>query len=183
MYFLFDELDGMLRYEASSQKGVPLSYSVFRSAVLVPLAVLVGLIPFYNRSQQQSAGVVPAPVPFEDTVTASSSSVAYAIDASTNKRAALFYNETSAPQTDVPKSSSQVGTYYIIGASFKERSNAEKHARMYAKEGFNSEVVESGSLYRVSLAVYTDKVKALHELRRIRANERYSNAWIFTKAE
>ena len=153
------------------------------AAALLPIAVLIGLIPFHNRSQQQDAGVMPVPVAFEDTVTASSS-VDYAINASTNKRAALFYNETPQQQTQPHVDASlSNGTYYIIGASFKERANAEKHAKLYAKEGFKSEVVESGSLYRVSLAVYTDKVKALHELRRIRANERYSNAWIYTKAE
>ena len=153
------------------------------AAALLPIAVLIGLIPFHNRSQQQDAGVMPVPVAFEDTVTASSS-VDYAINASTNKRAALFYNETpQQPTQPLADATLSNGTYYIIGASFKERANAEKHAKQYAKEGFKAEVVESGSLYRVSLAVYTDKVKALHELRRIRANERYSNAWIYTKAE
>ena len=153
------------------------------AAALVPLAVLIGLIPFYNRNQQQNASVIPASVTFEDTVTAASSSVDYAIDASTNKRTALFYNETPAQQTQVRNNPIPNGTYYIIAGSFKERANAEKHAKQYTKEGFHSEVVESGSLYRVSLAVYTDKVKALHELRRIRANERFSNAWIFTQAD
>ena len=64
-----------------------------------------------------------------------------------------------------------------------KNNNAEKYVKKYKKAGFDSEIIETDNLYRVSLGVYGDKVIALHELRRIRAKEDYSNAWLYTKAD
>ena len=160
------------------------------AAIVIPLAALIGLIPAYRQHAQQNAGVLtsPAPMPqsIEDTITASGSeqTVDYAIDASTDKRTALYYNETSPQTTPVKKiKKAQNEFYYIIGGSFKDRNNAEKHMKKYKKAGFDSEIIETESLFRVSLGVYGDKVIALHELRRIRAKEDYGNAWLYTKAK
>ncbi|MBR3567895.1 MAG: SPOR domain-containing protein [Salinivirgaceae bacterium] len=158
------------------------------AAVVVPIAVLVGIIPFYRQYQQTETVPVSMPVnqPIEDTISATipAQSVDYAIEASTDKRAALFYNETSSQTTKVQKNKRiQSGIFYIIGGSFKDRANAEKYVKKYKKAGFDSEIIETDNLYRVSLGVYGDKVIALHELRRIRAKEDYSNAWLYTKAD
>lgn len=158
------------------------------AAVVVPIAVLVGTIPFYRQYQQTETVPVSMPVnqPIEDTISATipAQSVDYAIEASTDKRAALFYNETSSQTTKVQKNKRiQSGIFYIIGGSFKDRANAEKYVKKYKKAGFDSEIIETDNLYRVSLGVYGDKVIALHELRRIRAKEDYSNAWLYTKAD
>lgn len=159
------------------------------AAVLVPVAVLIGLIPIFNQHFSNSASVVPVStntsVPIEDSITAkSTSSVDYAIESSTDKRAALFYNETVSPEKSaVKRQQTQSGTFYIIGGSYKDKANADKLAKSFEKEGFESEVILTDGLYRVSLATFDDKVKALHELRRIRANEKYGNAWLYTLAK
>ena len=154
------------------------------AAVVLPLAALIGLIPIYKHHSQQDAGVPGVPVhqSIEDTISATvrEQSVENAIMASTDKRAALFYNEVPQQKTQVPRQK-QNAFYYIIGGSFKDRSNAEKHVKKYIKAGFDSEIVQTDNLYRVTLGVYGDKVIALHELRRIRAKEEYSNSWLYTK--
>lgn len=157
------------------------------AAVLVPIAVLIATIPYYKDNISQWAGFVPIndnkSVAIEDTITATvpMSNVGSAIEASTDKRTALFYNETPAP-VEVSRPQVKASKYYLIGGSFKDRENAEVYVRRYNNEGFNSEVIETDNLYRVSLGIYDDKVKALHELRRIRANENYSKVWLYTKA-
>lgn len=158
------------------------------AAILIPIFGIVALIPFCNQRIQQSAGVVPTPVKtaisLEDTISSANTenTVDYEIAASTNKRAALFYNEASVSEP-VKKRQADNCTYYIIGGSFKDFSNAEKYLKQYQKDGFNSEVVETDNLYRVSLGAYDDKVRALHELRRIRSNEKYGNAWLYSKSK
>ncbi len=154
------------------------------AAVVVPLAALLALVPFHNK-EQQSAGIVSANItlPIEDSVTASAgkSSIDYAIEASTDKRNALFYNETPAKITN-RHISAQKSTYYIIGGSFKDRANANEYVAKYKKAGFSdAKIIESETLFRVSLCSFDDKVVALHELRRIRAKEQYSNLWLYTK--
>lgn len=156
------------------------------AAIIVPIAVLVGLIPVYRQHSQQSAGMpapVPAQQPIEETVSATNTelSVDNAIVASTDKRTALFYNETPAAVQQVSKNKHVKGTYYIIGGSFKDRKNAEKHSKKYINAGFDSEIIQTDNLYRVTLGVYGDKVIALHELRRIRAKENFGNSWLYTK--
>ncbi len=160
------------------------------AAILVPVAVLIGLIPVFNQHFSNSASVAPVPVntsvSIEDSYSAnaSASSVEDAIESSTDKRSALFYNEAvSKENAVVSHQKSQSGTFYIIGGSYAEKSNADKLAKTFEKEGFESEVICTDNLYRVSLAKFDDKVKALHELRRIRANEKYGNAWLFTVAK
>lgn len=157
------------------------------AAIVIPLAALIGLIPVYRQHSQQDASIISTPVyqPIEDSISASvpAQSVDNAIEASTDKRHALFYNETPAQQTSVAKGKTATNSvYYIIGGSFKDRTNAEKYAKKYVKAGFPSEVIETDNLYRVTLGVYTDKVIALHELRRIRAKNDYGNSWLYTKA-
>lgn len=161
------------------------------AAIIVPLAALIGLIPVYRQHSQQNAGVMVAPtptnIPIEDTISATNTelSVDNAIEASTDKRAALFYNETPVSSTAANKKKEQPQNcvYYIIGGSFKDKANADKYVKKYTKAGFDSEVIETEQLYRVSLGSYTDKVIALHELRRIRAKEEYINTWLYTKTK
>ncbi|MBO4602451.1 MAG: SPOR domain-containing protein [Salinivirgaceae bacterium] len=151
------------------------------AAILVPIAVLIALIPIYRNADSQSASVIP----IEDTVTATvpKSSVDNAITESTDKRRALFYSETPAQKVEVHKASNTDCTYYIIGGSFKDKANAESYMKKYRKDGFDSGIVHADNLYRVTLGSFDDKVFALHELRRIRASEKYSNAWLYPVAK
>lgn len=151
------------------------------AAILVPIAALIALIPVYQNSKSQSASVIP----IEDTVTATvpKSSVDNAITESTDKRRALFYSETPAQKVETHKAANPDCTYYIIGGSFKDKANAESYMKKYRKDGFESGIVHADNLYRVTLGSFDDKVFALHELRRIRASEKYSNAWLYPVAK
>lgn len=151
------------------------------AAILVPIAALIALIPVYQNSKSQSASVIP----IEDTVTATvpKSSVDNAIMESTDKRRALFYSETPAQKVETHKAANPDCTYYIIGGSFKDKANAESYMKKYRKDGFESGIVHADNLYRVTLGSFDDKVFALHELRRIRASEKYSNAWLYPVAK
>ncbi len=158
------------------------------AAIIVPIAVLMGLIPVYRQHSQYSAGLpvsIPVPQSIEETISATNAeqSVDNAIEASTDKRTALFYNETPTTSTSVSRNKQTKGVYYIIGGSFKDHKNAEKHAKKYINAGFDSEIIQTDNLYRVTLGVYGDKVIALHELRRIRARDEYSNSWLYTKPQ
>jgi len=151
------------------------------AAVLIPIAALIALIPVYNnRENPQSASVLP----IEDTLTASApkTNVDDAIMESTNKRNALFYSEVPPQSTNNYRADKTKCTYYIIGGSFKDKANAESYVKLYKKEGFSASLVQTENLYRVSLCSFDDKVRALHELRRIRANDKYSNAWLYSVA-
>lgn len=151
------------------------------AAILVPIAALIALIPVYQNSKSQSASVIS----IEDTVTATvpKSSVDNAIMESTDKRRALFYSETPAQKVETHKAANPDCTYYIIGGSFKDKANAESYMKKYRKDGFESGIVHADNLYRVTLGSFDDKVFALHELRRIRASEKYSNAWLYPVAK
>lgn len=151
------------------------------AAVLIPIAALIALIPVYQNSKSQSASVIP----IEDTVTATvpKSSVDNAITESTDKRRALFYSETPAQKVETHKAAITDCTYYIVGGSFKDKANAESYMKKYRKDGFESGIVHADNLYRVTLGSFDDKVVALHELRRIRASEKYSNAWLYPVAK
>jgi hypothetical protein len=156
------------------------------AAIAIPLIVVIAAIPIYrHRMLQQNAGfdfITPdsSEKPIEEIITAlpSDTSLNEVIEQSTDKRVALFYNETPPPL--VKRQATEGYTYYIIGGSFKDEKNAQTHADVYLKKGFKPEIINTDNLYRVSLGSFSDKVKALHELRRLRSDELNSNAWLLS---
>jgi nucleoid DNA-binding protein len=156
------------------------------AAIAIPLIAIIALIPVYrHKIAQQNAGfdfITPgsSDKPIEEVVTAlpSDTSLNSVIDQSTDKRVALFYNEAPVKVEKVQVTEGY--TYYIISGSFKDEKNAIQHADICRKKGFEPQVINTDNLYRVSLATYTNKVEALHELRRIRNIEQNSNAWLLS---
>jgi len=155
------------------------------AAILVPIACLVATIPMYNNIHSESASLAPLPKqnePVEQTLSASVDSdttLTEVLEASTNKRTALFYNEPAPQKTTQQPATKGNFVYHIIAGSFKDAEHANIHAKKFQKE-FNTQVVETDNMYRVSIRQFNDKVSALHELRHIRANEQYSSFWLLT---
>ena len=163
------------------------------TAVVLPLAGIIALLPYYNKHKQQQAGInITAIVDSGITVKESIENThsAAAIDAKihtegdfkmdTDKRTALFYSPQK--NTTEKRQFSEGKTFYIIGGSYKDKTNAEENSETYINSGFETvEILEVDDLYRVSLAKYNDKLTALHELRRIRGNEDFKNVWLYSK--
>jgi hypothetical protein len=156
------------------------------AAIAIPLIAIIALIPIYrHKKMQQNAGfdftsTGTSEKPFEEMITASPSdtSIDVVIEQSTNKRVALFYNEAPAP---VEKPQVTEGyTYYIIAGSFKDEKNAKIHAEVFRNKGLEPEIINTENFYRVSLGTYTNKVEALHELRRVRSDSQNNNAWLLS---
>lgn len=185
-----------LNYQQSTHKIVPtyneqpmnqgLKQTLKWVAIAVPVIGLLTLIPYVKKESQQSASMgfsvdSQIDLPIEDTHRAMvpDTNVSGMINEATDKRTALFYSEDT-PATTIKPQVINAKTFYIIGASYKDRSNAEIHADDFKKQGFNAEVIEANNLYRVSLASFDNKVNALHELRRIRNEEKNDKVWLFS---
>jgi cell division protein FtsN len=99
------------------------------------------------------------------------------INKNTDKRTALFYTEDVV----LPKKQDTKGyKFYIIGGSFKKEVNAKQYIKQYKDKGFDIEILNVDGLYRVSLKSFDSKVKALHELRRIRNEEQNDKVWLLS---
>lgn len=72
--------------------------------------------------------------------------------------------------------------YFIIAGSFKEMQPAQEYlAKIIGNGAINAEILHSGSRYRVSLEGYNDKSVAIKALKKFRAQNGFSSAWLFTK--
>jgi len=100
------------------------------------------------------------------------------IDETTNKRNALFYgnNTETKNNTKILKNKK----YFLIVGSFNNLLNAKKFQKQLITEGFNPEILNSNSKYRVSIEHFNDKNTALKKLTSIR-NQKNKSAWLLTK--
>lgn len=156
------------------------------AAVLVPIVGLLTLIPITrDYRNQQNAGFLSTEIvtdkPIEETHSAMpvDSNMEVVLENSTDKRQALFYAEEAKPI--IAKQNTEGLTFYIIGGSYKDLANAEIHALEFQKKGFTTQVLHENDLFRVSLATFDNKVNALHELRRIRSEEKNDQVWLYSK--
>lgn len=184
-----------LNYEKSVQK-LSSNYNSFEmnnglkqtlkwAAIAIPIVGILALVPYVKNNNQQSAtiGIVDSindEVPIEDTHSAMvpDSNISGMINQATDKKTALFYSEEN--QSITIRQQTDGKTFHIIGASYKNVSNANKHAEELINKGLQAQVIENNNLYRVSLATFDNKVNALHELRRIRNEEQNDKVWLFS---
>jgi len=155
------------------------------AAVAVAFVTVLALIPYQkNNSLEQTAGynfdsTSDKPIETVHSAMPCDTNVVEVIDQKTDKRLALFYTEESA---DLEKKQDTEGfIFYIIGASYKDESNAKEHANLFKQKGFKASVIKVDDLYRVSLCNFDNKVNALHELRRIRNEEKNDNVWLYSQ--
>lgn len=157
------------------------------AAILLPIIGLLALIPYVKNNKQQTAGIdfnaSPTYVSIEETHTATSADtdLVKIMNKATDKKTALFYTEKKE-NFDISKQTNQNKKFYIIGASYKNKSNALKHAKLFEKEGFEQvEVIETNQLFRVAVNTFDDKLNALHELRRIRHRTKNDKFWLLSE--
>ncbi|HAM98720.1 MAG TPA: hypothetical protein DCQ26_08910 [Marinilabiliales bacterium] len=156
------------------------------AAIVVPIVGVLTLIPLTrDYRNQQTAGYtfidtnIEEPIEATHSAMAEDSNMEVVLDNSTDKRQALFYTEE--PKPVIVKQNTDGLTFYIIGGSYKDETNATIHAEAFRKKGFEAQVLHDNDLYRVSLATFDNKVNALHELRRIRSEEENDQVWLFSK--
>ncbi len=100
------------------------------------------------------------------------------LDESTNKRNALFYGENK--ETKILKEVKNIKKYYLIVGSFKNILNAKNLKQQLIKEGFNPEILNNNTQYRVSLQHFDNKNAALKKLFKLR-NQDNKSVWLLTK--
>jgi len=72
--------------------------------------------------------------------------------------------------------------YFLISASFKSKSNAEKMKNTLQKDGYDSQIiVASNNFYRVSYKGFSNRVEAFKELKRARTTEGREDVWLHIK--
>lgn len=103
--------------------------------------------------------------------------IVYSIDNNTDKRDALFYQESQIK--DQTQLKQQYSEFYIIAGSFKKMKNAEKFADELRKKGFNPNIIQSGeNLIRISIYTYTNETEALTQLYKLRETSEVKSVWI-----
>jgi len=169
--------------EHTMQEGVKKTLKI--AAIVVPLIGLLAIIPYtrYQKNQQQAG--IAFDSSSEQAIEATHSAMPIdtnmdeVLETSTDKRQALFYTEEAPPV--IMKQDTEGLTFYIIGGSYKDEANANEQASIFRSKGFETSVLNDNDLYRVSLATFDNKVNALHELRRIRTEEKNDKVWLYSK--
>ena len=77
------------------------------------------------------------------------------------------------------KTSYKENHYYIIAGAFAEQKNVQKMVAKLKKGNYNAEIVEGGSLMRVSYNSFTNKEGAILALKGIKKEN--PSAWLLTK--
>ena len=100
--------------------------------------------------------------------------IVQSIDDNTDKKDALFYQESEIEQAK-PKYSE----FHIIAGSFKKMENAEKFSDELKNKGYDPEIIQSGeNIFRIAIYTYTDETTALKELYRLRKKSDIKSVWI-----
>ena len=103
------------------------------------------------------------------------------IDANELKRNALLYKESSdsaKPDSSVKK----VIKYYLIAGSFKALKNAENQRDVMIKKGFSPEILNLGdTVYRVSLASFIERSKAVEEYITVIHQDNTIQVWLYSQ--
>lgn len=153
------------------------------AAIAIPIVGILALVPYVKNNKQEVANlgftIENEDIPIENTHSAmvSDTNISGMINQTTDKRTALFYAEE--PKIPIKKPELENKTFFIIGASYKDVKNANQHAEEFAAKGYNTQVIETNNLFRVSIASFDSKVNALHELRRLRNTEQNDNVWLY----
>jgi len=91
------------------------------------------------------------------------------ITENTVKKTALYYEE---PKTLENK------TFYLIVGSFSKIENAQKLTEKYTQRGFNPEIIQGNSMYRVSISKSNDKNLAVGEFNKFRNSYPDESIWL-----
>lgn len=81
-----------------------------------------------------------------------------------------------------PAGSDTVVNYLLIAASLRDEAEATNLQNNFAEQGFQSEIIISEGIYRLSVGKYTDKSVAIKELERLR-KAMNRTVWLLTQTE
>lgn len=110
-----------------------------------------------------------APAPKDQTKDTTAKKVTTKTETTAKKQAA---------QTKQTKLQPRQKKYYIIAGSFQKRSNAQRYMETLQKKGFKAELLpERNGMHAVSYNAFTDKRKAMAELRYL-TKEKQLQAWL-----
>lgn len=175
----------LYNHTSNMNEGVKKTIKWAAAAVAITVLGITALIPYQkSKMGDQAAGynfdtASEKPIEIVHSAMPADTNMAEVINKNSDKRLALFYSEESP--SSVNKQDTKGYTFYIIGASYKEEANAQEHADIFKKKGFEASVLNVNGLYRVSLNSFDNKVNALHELRRIRNEEQNDKVWLFSQ--
>lgn len=167
--------------------GVPLlaaaiALSVFYSDSIRNFNVeITSLSPFSSKVESIADTLQDAPVEVSEPVT---NEIETHITEMTSKKAALIYKETiseKAEEKEIPAVEISV-VHYLVAGSFKIYDNALTLKKDLEERGYSSEILDFGNdFYRVSVASYSNRDKAINELYKVRAEKDLAAVWLLTK--
>lgn len=136
---------------------------------------------FFRKSPAKQAQI-PSPDTARYQFNRDTSEVGQHIDTSTNIKNALRYEETPKQEPQIQQTSETEKTYYIIAGSFQTFEKADLHAKILAKTGLKTEVIEFGKdLFRISVGEYKGKEEAVKQLGLVKCKKGAENAWLLAK--
>lgn len=89
----------------------------------------------------------------------------------TDKKAALYYQETSQAENK---------SFYIIAGSFSQESNAQKLVQELSTKGYKPVLLQTDNMYRVAIYKFTNRDRALRELERLKAQKVSNKVWLLS---
>jgi hypothetical protein len=89
----------------------------------------------------------------------------------TDKKAALYYQETSQAESK---------TFYIVAGSFTQENNAQKLIEDLTKKGYKPILLQNNNVYRVAIYKFTNHDRALRELERLKAQKISDRVWLLS---
>lgn len=89
----------------------------------------------------------------------------------TDKKAALYYQETSVAESK---------TFYIIAGSFAQENNAQKLIQDLSAKGYKPILLQTDNMYRVAIYKFTNRDRALRELERLKAQKLSDKVWLLS---
>ncbi len=182
--------------KSQSKKGILIPVLIIL-AIMVIAATLV-FIPefrFWENMQSNIENQIVQTTPESQAVVLPSDSVATATDsletteninstdtakveqpeksviAVTDKKSALYYQETSTPESK---------TFYIIAGSFSQENNAQKLIQELSTKGYRPFLLQTDNMYRVAVYKFTNRDRALRELERLKAQKLSDKVWLLS---
>lgn len=93
------------------------------------------------------------------------------IVAVTDKKAALYYQETSQVESK---------TFYIVAGSFSQENNAQKLIQELSNKGYKPILLQTDNIYRVAIYKFTSRDRALRELERLKSQNISDKIWLLS---
>jgi nucleoid DNA-binding protein len=177
------------KYALVAYIGIPVLAAALALSVLYSDSVrdfkleISSLNPF--SAKVESEIVTPHPVLTDKTEESVAGEIETSIREMTSKKAALLYEEAVTVEKEVAEEipvSEDFLVHYLIAGSFKNYDNAINLKKDLESDGFSAEILDFGNdFYRVSMASFSNRDKALNELYKVRADKGLSSVWLLSK--